>query len=112
MTLDELIQAHPILQNVECGVDVPPGWVALVHDLATKLEAIRGVKIEQLKQKLGGLRCYLVYLGAIHNAEADRLIDEAEDVAGRTCEVCGAEGSTVRSAAGYLTVRCQEHLPG
>jgi len=111
MTLDDLVRAHPILQNTECEIDVPPGWVPLVHDLATRLEAIGGVRVEQVKQKLGGLRCYLGYMGAIHNAEADRFIDEAEDMAGRTCEVCGAEGSLARSSTGYFTVRCPGHQP-
>lgn len=40
MTLAEVIQAHPTLQNVECGVDIPAGWAPILHDLATKLEAI------------------------------------------------------------------------
>jgi hypothetical protein len=31
MSLHELIQKHPLLQDVECGVALPPGWVEIVH---------------------------------------------------------------------------------
>ncbi len=104
MTHDELLNAHPLLQSAECGVSVPHGWIALVHDLMSKLEAIGGVRVDQIKQKFGSLRVYVAYKAALHNAEVDRLIDDAEDVASRTCEVCGADGKLV----GYR-VRCSDH---
>ena len=106
MTLEEVIQAHKILQNVECGVDIPPGWVLILHDLATKLEAIPGVVIAQVKEKFGHLRVYHQF-GSSDDSLVDRLIAAAEDQAKVTCEVCG-KSPAVLNASGWAT-RCQEH---
>ena len=111
MDLQELIRAHPMLQDVECGVAVPPGWVDLVHDLITKLEGIPGVVVTQVKSKFGTLRVYTKFDSA-DDAAVKRLVSDAEFRSSHTCEVCGAAGATIRTTyGGWHTTRCPEHNP-
>lgn len=109
MNLRELIQTHTLLQEVECGVELPPGWVQIVHDLATRLESIDGVIISQVKSKFGGLRVY-TQLGSSDDDAVNRLIAEAEKQAAYTCDVCGCgSGHLVVTNFRRYMVRCHKH---
>ena len=75
-----------------CGsaVDVMPGWHPLLIELDAALAAAApDVRYAQIKSKWGGLR---VYLESGWNKAAYQLIRDAEALALRTCEQCGAPG--------------------
>lgn len=78
--------------DAECGC----GWFPLLLDLCKKLEAVNQTlpeedrcKVVQIKEKFGGLRVYLY-------AETDEMngaVEEAENKALETCELCAYPGS-------------------
>jgi hypothetical protein len=47
------------------GHHVPPGWLSIVSELCAQIDGVldeaerRGISFAQIKEKLGGLRCYL-----------------------------------------------------
>jgi hypothetical protein len=98
---------------VPVSFNVSPGWHDLVYDLCTKLEEhakhLHGhgcaVIVEQVKQKLGGLRFYMRYA-------ADEMlvcIVEAEAKSFTICEACGAPGE-LRVVGRYHTTLCNAHF--
>jgi hypothetical protein len=113
-TLDELIDLHPILQNVVCGVEVPDGWVAVIHDLATKLEKVcPNLVVTQVKTKFGHLRFYYDNwdLRESLTEEIDRLIEEAEQATYLSCDACGqAISKEVADRRVWGPALCQAHL--
>lgn len=65
-----------------------------------------GVYITQIKEKFGGLRFY--YCGG--DDEFDQLVQQAEDLAYKTCETCGEPG---RMRGRYwLQTLCDKHAEG
>lgn len=62
------------------------------------------VVANQVKEKFGGLRFY--YSGGDNYIRG--LVDMAESISYRTCEVCGALGETV-SLGGWYSTRCEAH---
>ena len=79
----------------ECG----DGWFELLKDLSEKLEP-EGVVATQVKEKFGTLRFY----ARSATDETFALIDEAEDISEKTCEVCGKPG-TLRGK-GWVQTLC------
>lgn len=110
MTLDELIAAHPILQNVVCGVSVPQGWIPIVDEAATALTAIGGVCVDQIKQKFGGLRIY-ARAGSHDDAAVSDVIVRAVAKAETTCERCGStdQAKIHTSKRGFMENLCAKH---
>lgn len=112
----------PMGFGFECG----DGWEPLIRTIASELEAFiltlpeeRGayVRAAQVKEKYGGLRFYVDTDADIVDGEwlsidlpehVTKTIREAEDASLRTCEVCGADGST-RESQGWVTTRCALH---
>jgi hypothetical protein len=95
-TVEELINKHPLLQNVRCGVSIGDGWVSLVDCLVKNIEfrlkynsMPDGVQVNQVKEKFGGLRFY------VHGVDdfIDGMITMAESLSYRICEDCGQSGS-------------------
>ncbi len=62
----------------------------------------------QVKQKLGGLRYYIQTGRRGSLREMEVAVLDAEDVAERTCELCGDEGVLHISARGWLCTLCSE----
>lgn len=102
-----VVEAHPMLRDVECGVTVEDGWADIIAALCVKIEAYCKAEgmplpvVGQVKEKFGGLRFYV----DSYFAPIARLISEAERESEKTCEVCGApgelrEGSWVRALCG------------
>lgn len=91
------------------GFTVSEGWRPLLIDLLDELVAIverEGItlRVQQIKQKLGGLRVYThPYPPAVHEA-----IGRAESRAYQTCEMCGRPG-TWRGDQAFLQTLCDEH---
>jgi len=93
----------------ECG----PGWRKIIEDLSTKLEKlIVEMKVinpfplcyaVQVKEKFGTLRFYMNSC----TDEMDRLIEEAEALSAKTCEVCGNEGH-IRPGK-WIQTLCERH---
>lgn len=111
MTNDELIAAHPILQNVVCGVYVPQGWIPIVAEAAQAMAGIQGVVVEQVKQKFGGLRIYTKG-GSVDDAAVKDIVLRAVSSAEKTCEACGStdDAKLHKSSRGWvrnLCVKCR-----
>lgn len=92
------------------------GWLKLVYKASVKLEAeIKKYHMElpfedrdfyesyitDVKEKYGGLRIYM----SCQNEAMDKIIQEAEEEAYDTCELCGASGA-ITSGRGWITTRC------
>jgi hypothetical protein len=102
----------PMSQTCMCwGIECDEGWFDLLWMLSLALEdesKQTGAKIEamQVKEKFGGLRFYT-------GPCTDRgytLINMAETLSVRTCEVCGKHGQTCNRTGGYwLKTVCKEH---
>jgi hypothetical protein len=88
------------------------GWHDLIRNLSVNLtEEINKLpeeerhlcKASQVKEKYGTLRFYMNHT----TDEMDKLINEAEDLSAKTCEVCGALGKITNN--GWIKVLCDEH---
>lgn len=90
----------------ECG----DGWYNLIYTLCEELEKqartedVPLPEAQQVKQKLGGLRFYVV--GATR--EMLDLIDAAETRSEALCEICGDQAERF-SDRGWIKTRCKEH---
>jgi hypothetical protein len=83
-------------------LDVGPGWVPLVLECDKELSEIDpDYKIQQIKQKFGGLRYYILNSRTSETSEIDlddmidtmaKIISKYETLALETCEVTGAPG--------------------
>lgn len=101
-------QRYPILS---WGLEHGDGWLSLIEDLCYLIQAHVNCKlakdsntlqpkIQQVKEKFGGLRFYM------HNCDDYMcgLITMAEKISTSTCEECGMPG-TIRGK-GWIRVRC------
>lgn len=81
------------------------GWYNLLDELSAILEPL-GVIADQVKEKFGGLRFY--YHGGKYDdtSKIDAAIQKAEEVAMKTCEICGEPGKV--RGGGWMQVRCDK----
>lgn len=90
---------------------VGSGWVPLVEELDRNiLELDPGRKINQVKEKFGGLRYYITTSSDLSDDTADKicdLIEEAESKSITICEACGAPGRLCTPRWWILTL-CEE----
>lgn len=95
--------------NMRFGFCVGDGWFQIIYDLSAKLEpliqqhdGLNHPVASQVKEKFGGLRFYM------DNAtdEMNKYIAEAEELAGKTCEICGRPGT--RGGSGWIKTKCDE----
>ena len=92
------------------------GWWPLIGSLLDYLKAMglskEDVQIQQVKEKLGGLRFY-TYL-RLDDTEAQQAIGnrvrDAEEQSYVTCERCGQPGALREGA--WLKTLCDEHAAG
>lgn len=89
-------------------------WKDLVAPLVERCNT-HGVTILQIKEKFGGLRFYFstAETPKADSAEVKQLCEdiyEAEEASHKLCEVCCKPG-TCRNFNGYITTRCDDHLP-
>jgi hypothetical protein len=88
----------------------PQGWIPMVEELCDKIYEIdKQVKIQQIKEKFGGLRFY--YQGSLYDegAEVDALVTEAENNSYKTCQECGImdNGKVVTGGRGWIVTLCE-----
>lgn len=92
------------------------GWRDLIDVACGRMAAVVRTDdrfvIDQVKEKLGGLRLY--WSGGLDSktaAKVEEAIDLAEARADCTCERCGAEGR-LRNSNGWLATACDDHAEG
>jgi len=97
-----LVQEDYTLEATQQAVG--PGWKHLVTLLwfVCKYKYDPPIMINQVKEKWGGL-CF--YIGSAP-PEVYRLIRKIENLAYKTCEICGAPGKPRRT--GWVTTRCDK----
>ncbi|NVH73679.1 hypothetical protein FSB08_14155 [Paraburkholderia sp. JPY432] len=88
----------------ECG----DGWFDLIDALCATLQNATAngapqVVATQVKEKFGVLRFY----ANGHNAVQEGMIELAEIISSRLCEVCGNRGRVIRDE--WIRTRCPEH---
>lgn len=87
--------------------DVRPGWRPIVAAAVRVLES-RGCKIQQVKEKFGGLRIYFTTDTTITTEITnDDIVTVAEWMCDHTCEECGKAGS--RRDLPWIKTLCDEH---
>ena len=82
------------MRDVTCGCFCGNGWFKLIDELLTDIESLNpdeSIKVDQIKEKFGGLRIYLNHYG-----EDDKIADQILDLIGMAevystavCESCG-----------------------
>ncbi|AZT99951.1 hypothetical protein [Brevibacterium linens] len=89
------------------------GWYRLILDLDAKIGSIEpGYKVDQIKEKFGGLRFYYdeISVNDDNRERVDKLVDAAEQISYTTCEVCGVSDSTVTTSGPcWVKTLCSEH---
>jgi hypothetical protein len=89
---------------------VGPGWAALIAEVFDRRDRdFPSARIEQVKEKYGGLRIYF-RASSEHRAGFNDLLDDIARRSYETCEVCGAPG-VVRHGA-WIVTRCDAHAEG
>jgi len=87
--------------DLGCG----DGWYHILLGLSQALEELdEDINVVQVKEKLGTLRFYVEGASEI----AHDLIDQAEAMSAKTCEVCGEPGKLKRRD-GWISVACSKH---
>jgi hypothetical protein len=84
--------------GVECGA----GWKDLYQPLIDECNK-RGVEVQQIKEKFGGLRFYTDCV----DVDLQQKIFHAESTSYSVCETCGKPGTPTKS--GWLKTLCEEH---
>jgi hypothetical protein len=91
------------------GAHVNPGWEPLVDELHAKvLEIDPDVRVDQVKEKLGGFRYYFF---SDEQAAVQDLVDEYARRSLSTCEVCGETEGTISDSFGqpWINALCPRH---
>jgi len=87
------------------GFDCGDGWFNLIYDLSKKISDIAPeCEVVQVKEKFATLRFYVNG----YNDEIDKLINEAEELSGRTCEICGDTETAKIRGDGWLSTLCDK----
>ena len=96
----------------ECG----KGWNPLLVNLFDEIQKLNPsdeFEIVQVKEKFGTLRVYTEgSSGEVIDNQIDKLIEEAELKASKTCEHCGSDGEMNGQGGWYRTIctKCLEEL--
>lgn len=94
------------------GEEVGPGWTPIINLTHAKLRHLDpDYKIDQIKEKFGGLRYYFtpsVDFGSIVGQIMDDVVTAAEVRCSRTCEECGTPGEA-HQIRGWWRTLCDEH---
>lgn len=88
------------------------GWFELIRDLLRDLDALRrttvpSLRVAQIKEKYGGLRCYVEFEEEVDEDPTEAPIRRAEARSFATCEACGATGGVTTAAhRGWIQSLC------
>lgn len=109
-------EARNVWTDKKLGFPTPcscgDGWYQLIHNCLEEIENlykgknanINTLRINQIKEKYGGLR---IYVGNFING-VDDIIDKYEDKSYEICEFCGELGELKVNGGWYRTV-CNKH---
>ena len=89
---------------------VGDGWAELMAEMCRRVDVVldeewkdgASFRWTDIKEKFGSLRA-----SSIGPDEVERVVDWAEEVSLRTCDICGRYGRMRRT--GWLSVRCDMH---
>lgn len=101
---------NPIEEEYTYLDDMPIGWRRAfgiqmceeIRQALVKKNRLYTYRIEQIKEKFGGLRWY-AYGGT---PEIDRIIDKYEDISYRTCVCCGRPATKI--SLGWISPFCDK----
>lgn len=88
--------------DILCGASYGDGWDRLVDPIVKVCQTLPNVRIDQVKEKFGGLRIYVS--GDVPESLHD-MIDKAEKESVWVCEECGNPRETV-DIKGWLKTLC------
>lgn len=96
--------------------DIPDGWVesfgeAMVdelNDILVKYNLLDSYRVEQTKEKYGGLRWYDSGVSKEASEEYYTWLKKYEDLSEITCVYCGASAK-IRTDIGWILPICDEH---
>jgi len=101
---------RPPTESLMCfGWEHGDGWFEIIKKLSEKLTTLiksgdcPNLKAVQVKEKFGGLRFYTNFI----TDESEKVIDEAEKEASKTCELCGNKGE-LHHRGGWLKTLCSQ----
>ncbi len=100
------------------GTLVGPGWweplLEMLDDMSKIPNFVGNFQIAQIKEKFGGLRCYLTRTNDDRTPELDeafaaalKLGQKAEQLCDTRCERCGEPGET--RGGGWIKTACDRH---
>ena len=105
-TFPEQLQKR-IDAGIGCGSSIGKGWLSIVVELDAQLaEVDPDYKIDQIKEKFGGLR-YYISSDAGDMVTLYNLVGEAEEKSYKTCELCGAPGER-HSPNNWILTLCED----
>jgi hypothetical protein len=87
-----------------CQIRCNQGWQEILEQLCAALEALGlpELKINQIKEKFGGLRVYV----NSQDPEVRDLVEQAKQRCAVVCENCGAPGDMRKNATGWWLTLC------
>jgi len=108
-TLYQDYRGDPCKTCLAWGFECGDGWYKILDDLSAKITKLidkapnKDCRASQVKEKFGTLRFY------VNNYRDDisDVIDEAEELSGKTCEECGEPGKM--RYGGWISCRCEKH---
>ena len=95
------------------GITTGDGWFHLIDSLCACLQwetdhnGAPQVVATQVKEKFGRLR----FSTRDASERQSGMVDLASEISGRTCDVCSAMGSAVKTGRRLLATRCEAHTP-
>lgn len=91
-------------RNLMCfGFECGDGWYHIIEKALHQLSMLDDeTLILQVKEKYGTLRIYL----SGFSDEAEKIVNDAENLSSYTCEKCGKVGKL--NTDGWYSVRCEE----
>lgn len=97
---------YPFLPEPECGA----GWAKIINDFCQKTEAylkthpLEDFRVDQIKEKFGGLRIYF----SPYDEQINTLQERAELLSRKTCEICGKRGK-LNTNRHWIKTLCNKH---
>jgi len=87
--------------------ETPDGWIPIIKEMFEELKKLNPPKdfqILQIKEKFGGLRVYT----SSYTDEIEKIIEEAEEKASKTCQSCGKPNASLTNLYGWYTTLCPD----
>lgn len=110
----ELTELLPLKGHVE-SFEHEDGWFALVSSMCDELDKLKKIRLEQVKEKFGGLRVYYCFSDDATRAEIEELKSQAHAIIDKyaekslvTCSYCGSISGRLMNVGLWMMVLCDE----